>query len=170
MVREQIMSFENNKLDKELIMHIITYYNNILLISVAVHGPASIGLGKQFVFLSVIEIHLFLCLVVELERGGNWVTGFFIHVCSGLLEVSALSFFGFICSCFTWYCCGASFFFVYGSAVFCNRINCFEGSVGETSKGGVGAHMGFSKRIDTILNWTAFCNRMRLELFPRVSE
>ena len=54
MVNEKIMSFENKKLDR-----VNNAYDNILLISVAIHGPASIGLGKQFVFPSVIEVHLF---------------------------------------------------------------------------------------------------------------
>ena len=36
--------------------------------------------------------------------------------------------------------------------------NCFKGNVGETSEGG--AHMGFAKRIDTILNWNE-CRKKR---------
>ena len=32
--------------------------------------------------------------------------------------------------------------------------NCFKGNIGETSERWGGAHMGFSKRTDTILNWT----------------
>ena len=35
--------------------------------------------------------------------------------------------------------------------------NCFKGNVGERSERQGGAHMGFSERIDTILNWTVHC-------------
>ena len=63
---------------------------------------------KQFVFPSVIEVPLFLRLMDELGRGG--IGSLFFHSClSGLSEVSALSFFGFVCTCFALYCCGASF-------------------------------------------------------------
>ena len=42
--------------------------------------------------------------------------------------------------------------------------NCFKGNVRETSERRGGAHMGFSKRIDTILNWT------ELSLNPKESS
>ena len=38
--------------------------------------------------------------------------------------------------------------------------NCFKGNIGETSERGGGAHMGFSERIDTILNWTGLVEQL----------
>ena len=94
---------------------------------------------KRFVFPSVIEAHLFLCLMDELGRGG--IGSLFFHSrLSGLLEVSALSFFGFICTCFPLYCCGVSF-----SLCAVQLCSVTELTVSKAVLGIL--HMGFSKCI-----------------------